>query len=286
MKHEEVLTVPADASVEQTLQLLHKNHLLSVPVVDKSGAVLGLVDLMDIVSFVLSVSPDPLALKKEELQSLEIAGRTMALEHIKNVIDASGKDPYVPISNKNKASMAIPYFAKGIHRLPVINDNGKLVGILAQSDIVRLLGENLHMGKLKVIGERKVTDLGLGLEKPLTVKKSDTVLRALHGLKHGVSALAVLESDGKLGGTFSVSDLIGLYKDTFPHFLLTVEDFLNQNSPKSLNSVVVYPTADLLSVVKELVGSGIHRVWVIDNDYRPAGVISMTDICKVVRDLQ
>ncbi len=35
-------------------------------------------------------------------------------------------------------------------------------------------------------------------------------------------------------------------------------------------------------VVKELVVSHVHRVWVIDDDFKPTGVISITDIAAVL----
>lgn len=65
-----------------------EHKLTSLPVVDTKdkNKCLGMVDTLDVASYVLSVAPDATQLKENELKSLEIAGRAMALETVRTIL--------------------------------------------------------------------------------------------------------------------------------------------------------------------------------------------------------
>lgn len=65
-----------------------EHKLTSLPVIDvkDKNKCLGMVDTLDVASYVLSVAPDATQLKENELKSLEIAGRAMALEAVRNIL--------------------------------------------------------------------------------------------------------------------------------------------------------------------------------------------------------
>jgi CBS domain-containing protein len=65
-----------------------EHKLTSLPVVDTkdNNKCLGMVDTLDVATFVLSVAPDATQLKENELKSLEIAGRAMALEAVRLIL--------------------------------------------------------------------------------------------------------------------------------------------------------------------------------------------------------
>jgi CBS domain-containing protein len=121
-----------------------EHKLTSLPVVDtkNKNKCLGMVDTLDVASYVLLVAPDATQLKENELKSLEIAGRAMALETVRSILstckpfmnffgsdldliqffflDASGRDPYVPIIENEACTFVINLFARGLHRVPII----------------------------------------------------------------------------------------------------------------------------------------------------------------------
>jgi hypothetical protein len=39
----------------------------------------------------------------------------------------------------------------------------------------------------------------------------------------------------------------------------------------------------LVDVIARLVDNGVHRLWIVDEQQKPTSVVSMTDICKVIR---
>jgi CBS domain-containing protein len=283
-----VVTVKSSGTVEDAIKVLTENKVLSAPVVNDKGESVGMIDMLDIVSAITKVKPDPVDLLENELRSLEISGRAMAFESVEKVVGLSGRDPLFPVNENAPASEVVDFFAKGIHRTPVFHaTESKIVGSCSQSTLIKLLSENLHMGNIKVIGAKTAKELGLGAAKPITVNKNDNVLKVLDTLqKNSISAVALVEDDGKLAGNFSASDLAGLYKEHFPSFLLPAFEFLNKHSPASLNSVCCTLDTTLLDITKELTSNKTHRLWVVDGDFKPIGVVSTTDIFKVVRDYQ
>jgi len=59
---------------------------------------------------------------------------------VKEIIDASQLDPVFPIKQSDSvASLIQGYFRQGIHRVPVLDNNGNFFGIVTQSDAVKLL---------------------------------------------------------------------------------------------------------------------------------------------------
>jgi CBS-domain-containing membrane protein len=58
-------------------------------------------------------------------------------------LDASKRDPFWTVDANESVGWLLNNFLKaGIHRVPVV-DNGKVVGIVSQSDVVKLLARNM-----------------------------------------------------------------------------------------------------------------------------------------------
>lgn len=89
-------------------------------------------------------------------------------------------------------------------------------------------------------------------------------------------------SIGRLMGTFSGTDLRGLFQEKFPSLLKPVLDFIREQHPQSLSCVTVPATAPLLDVVRLMAASRVHRVWMVNDSFEPIGVISMTDVLSAV----
>jgi CBS-domain-containing membrane protein len=193
-----------------------------------------------------------------------------------------------PIFVKNNEALLVQMFATGIHRVPILDEEGSLLLTVSQSSLIRQLANHLHQGKLKQYGEKNLKDYVLGQEKPVTISKDATVNDAINSIvENGVSALPVVDKDGVLVGNFSASDLKGMVTEQWPNFAETVEEFLKSHSKGSLTPVFCAEDISLLDVTNILAYGGhekarIHRVWVCDKDKKPVGAVSMTDIMKLV----
>lgn len=143
----EVITVTVDESVEQCARLLQEHNISGLPVLDAAGKVAGIVTEGDLIrrasrikapgyleilgGLIYLGSPKKFVEELQRAMSLE-AGQLMS----KNVISVKPED------NVEKAATLM--VEKNISRLPVIDEGGKLVGIVSRRDIMGSLynGQN------------------------------------------------------------------------------------------------------------------------------------------------
>lgn len=289
-----VITLKTTDWVEKAIKVLSEHKILSVPVIDernKLGCV-GLVDILDIVHYIEKVAPEDEALSENELKSLEVAGRAISMEEVGWIINASGKDPYIPVYFDSPITMALNLFADGIHRVLLFDQEGgdaKVLGAVAQMDIIRHLASKIKEGDMQHVANLPITKLGLADKPVFTVNVHDTVLAAVKLIvEHKVSGLGVLSGTGRLVGNFSASDCKGIYQDSFPSFLLHVGEFLDRHSPESLKPICCTPDATLGQVISELADSNVHHLFIVDvhDDFKLHSLVSATDIMRLIRDLE
>jgi 5'-AMP-activated protein kinase regulatory gamma subunit len=109
---------------------------------------------------------------------------------------------------------------------------------------------------------------------------------AISGFRHmmlnkELSALPVVDNEGKLIETLSTSDFHFINLDNFKDVLLPVKDFLEKRRFEYKQTLItVFPDQRLFNVVDSILMTGVHRVWVVDKNHKPIGVISLTDIMK------
>ncbi|KAG2386097.1 hypothetical protein C9374_002543 [Naegleria lovaniensis] len=298
---QKLVLLKEDETLQEVVNQLSQHHLLAAPVLDKHNKLIGMLSMLDIVQYIVAAAPEMDQLRN--LSDVAIAGRCITLQTAKHVMGFSTRDQYMPLKSNIPSTMAIELFSRGVHRCIVEEDvtTDLYIGTLSQTDIVKKLSEHLHMGKMKNLGEKLVKDLGLGLATPVSVNQNDVVLNGMKTLaKTGVSALPVVDHSGKLVGNLSASDLRGFYLDRLPHFELTTRSFLEQYSPKSLVPFFVeLEGLKFVDLVRKLVHPEIHdvlhgqtvkldhsmhRVWVVDDERKVTGVITLTDIMKVIMD--
>ncbi len=137
-----VVTVSITDSVEQCAKLLQENNISGLPVLDDSGRVTGIVTEGDLIrrasrikapgyleilgGLIYLGSPKKFVEELQRAMSLE-AGQLMS----KDVVFVKPDD-----SLEQAATLMVD---KGINRLPVIDDEEKLVGIVSRRDIMTRL---------------------------------------------------------------------------------------------------------------------------------------------------
>ncbi|KAI7845343.1 hypothetical protein COHA_001050 [Chlorella ohadii] len=184
--------------------------------------------------------------------------------------------------------------------------------IISQSDALRFLHK--HQAQLgEALLHATLEQLGI-TEKPCMCAAADaSVIDCLAGMVDSrVPALAVIDSydRGQLLGCLSISDLRGILPEHFEQMSEPVGDFLRgggwRGSPRwqpssprlgvaaefGIRSPETLPRAPSLAfctlqsrfgdVLDLLVTRHLHRVFICDADMRPAGVLSCTDILRLV----
>ena len=148
----EVISASIDDSVEKCAKLLMDNQISGVPVLDKSGRVVGMLTEGDLIRREAHYEAPGLieilggqVYLDDPLEFLENLRRAMALRAgrlmSREVISVSPEDPV-----ENAATEMVQH---NIDRLPVVNQERKLEGIISRKDIMRAL----FSGELE--GEKK-----------------------------------------------------------------------------------------------------------------------------------
>jgi CBS domain-containing protein len=140
----DVAVVHPDTSLLEAVKLMARRHISGMPVVDDAGAILGMISEGDLVRWHEGLTErqghwlDMLA-DGFELAPAFLAGIQEQSRKIKTVMSAGAT---TVTENALARDIAHLMYTKGIKRVPVVRD-GKLVGIVARSDLVRALAQKL-----------------------------------------------------------------------------------------------------------------------------------------------
>jgi len=263
LEKKDVVTVKSIDSLTHALKLLQENKILSVPVQD--GAVVGFLDELDIIYFAV--------------ENNDVTHTTCG-----SVMNHSHLNPYVTISkdvNLIKLCEAFCITHRDLHRAAVVNDNGEFTGIITQSKIIRYFAPHV---KHFDFGNSTVEVLGIGKRPIAIVNENDTVSHTIQILfDKKLSAAAIVDSDGKLIGSFCASDLKQYGEKPSPGEMLklTMKDYQSKVQHVDEYPAFVRKNTHCHVVVNKLNDLKIHRVYLVDKEQKPIGVINLSDIIEL-----
>jgi CBS domain-containing protein len=137
-----VMTVKPTDTVSEVAALLIEHRFNGLPVVDESGALLGLIAERD---FIASDSKIYLPTYIKILQETDfIQSKSTSLpESVQRIVKATAADvmnaEVVTVKPETELSEVTDIFAQQrVNPIPVVDGAGKLVGIIARSDLIKL----------------------------------------------------------------------------------------------------------------------------------------------------
>ena len=150
LKGQKVIEIAAEAPLAGGCETLVTNGVSSAPVFSsKTSTYVGMLDYRDIVSFVL------VAFHRRQLEKVDELEEPRLNDLVKRVVtggagdgevearmvsDLSHHNPFYSVLEASPLSTAIDILGKnGVHRMNVLGDDGKVKGVLSQTDIVRFL---------------------------------------------------------------------------------------------------------------------------------------------------
>jgi CBS domain-containing protein len=163
---------------------------------------------------------------------------------------------------------------------------------LSQSDVVQFLHANNHMlGEILDAPASDVANRGLRLqangryellERPSSITIHDRALDAFRKIhRDRVNAVAVINDDGCLVGEVSAADMRGLNRDRVDDLMRPIVAFLNTSLGGMPEPLTCRSKFTLSQVMAGITRSKTHRVWLVDDDEVPIGVITLTDILSM-----
>ena len=139
---EKVISVQPDTLISELAKIFLDNNISGVPVIDENNRVLGIVTESDLIfhskrlkvpavltildSFIFLDSPE-----KMEQELRKIAAASVTDIYTSPAVSITPDTPLDEI-----ASLMTD---KKIHTLPVLNDNGEMIGVVGKKDIIRTI---------------------------------------------------------------------------------------------------------------------------------------------------
>jgi CBS domain-containing protein len=140
----DVLVVHPDTPLLQAVTLMADRHLSGLPVVDRNGAIVGMISEGDLVRWHEGYSEKQahwLGLLADGFELAPAFVECIRAQH--NTVASAMSSGLVSVTEEKPArDIAHLMHQKGIKRVPVLRD-GKLVGIVSRSDLIRALAQRL-----------------------------------------------------------------------------------------------------------------------------------------------
>lgn len=208
----DVVTVTVDAPLKQAAHLLAQYRVSGLPVVDETGTVVGVLSEADILvkeggerkkhGGVLGWLLEPSEPWLEEKLDAVTAGEAMTAPALTIAPDRSVREA------------ALTMLEEGINRLPVVDEAGKLVGIVSRANLVRAFARTdgeiareieddvlrrtlwLEPGNVRVAVENGAVALEGRVETPSDVELLETMVRRVPGVVSVESSVTANEPAG------------------------------------------------------------------------------------------
>ncbi len=134
----DVITVGEQATIPQVANLLAKNAISAVPVVDSDGKVVGMVSEGDLLHRAETGTQRRRSWWLDMVASTNQLARDYIKSHAQTVKDVMTRDVISVTETTPMADIAVILEANGIKRVPVLRD-GRLVGIVSRANLVQAL---------------------------------------------------------------------------------------------------------------------------------------------------
>lgn len=127
-----VVTTHPDSTLKSAAAEMVRNGVSGMPVVDAEGKIVGMITEAD---FVATEAQKDMERGRRLLDALYVTAEPVPGDEL--VRNAMATPPILVPDHVNLSSAARIMHERGVKRLPVVDEEGKLVGIISRADIVR-----------------------------------------------------------------------------------------------------------------------------------------------------
>lgn len=133
-----VVTVSADDTLQTALELMSENRLTALPVIDGWGHCAGILSASDIVEITRNINEEIYDLGRGDEASYQWLRDNLA-EHdmARRIVDEFMTENLATVTaERSLPEAAAEMLRHRVHRLPVVDKEGKLLGIISTMDIL------------------------------------------------------------------------------------------------------------------------------------------------------
>jgi len=282
----QLVVVSSTETPVQGFEKLLKYNILAAPVYDEvAKKYTGFLDIRDLISYAV------FAFENRDKVAYKPKGPvyTTLIDDV-TVTYFSRRNPFHPVNSQATLWDVAQILAKGgVHRVPVVDSDGKLLNIVSQSTLIQLFNRELN-ASLKEVALLKILG-SLGTSPVLSVSADALAIDAFKLMDNSKrTGIAVVDSQLRLVGNTSGKDLklfIGS-TNSYDVLMLPILTFLNKIREEkidiSMPSIAALTDDTLGYVIQKLASTRVHRLYIVnsDTDYRPIRVISLTDILRYI----
>lgn len=288
-----IVTIDSKTSLHEAFEALLSNNILSAPVWD-GHQYIGFLDIRDLVSFVVFVYDQQKVQDNSRLQDLLLHGaeqfRMIGTDGV-TVSYLSRRHRFSPVKDEESMTKIVDLLSNPTtHRVPVVDAEGKIINIVSQSTIVKLLSQKcIKVGDPNEIDDSpQISECGVGSSPVLSVSRNETVINTFRLLDaKNKSGVALVDETGRLVGTTTGKDLgLFLRKPSLAALNRPIFEHLQEIRAQSIEirtpAIGVFGKDKLSRAIALLAATNVHRVFVVSDEasYTPVSVISITDVLK------
>lgn len=211
-------------------------------------------------------------------------------------------DPVAVRTDTPVAQLVDLAIREGVRTLPVLDEQGIVVGIVTDNDLLRRGGLALRLGLLPGLAPDERADLLRGAEQrtageimtapPITLLSSATLGSAAAVMTgHDLKRVPIVDGQGYLLGMLTRSDLLRelTFAESAPVWSVAGQEMpLNWQLPvariMATEVTTVPPTAPVSAVLQAMLATAQKRIVVVDAQGQPLGIITDGDLLTRSRE--
>ncbi|KAJ0334526.1 hypothetical protein COL5a_000586 [Colletotrichum fioriniae] len=278
-----LIVLDNDLLIKKSLNILIQNAIVSAPLWDSHNSrFAGLLTATDFINVIQYYCQFP-----DEMHKLE-QFRLSSLRDIEKAIGASpletvSVNPMRPLYEACRRMLKTR--ARRIPLVDVDDETGRemVVSVITQYRILKFIAVNNEHNT--VLLKKSLREIGLGTYKSLaTAQMHDSVLSVVDLMvKQNISCVPIVDKYNRLLNVFEAVDIIPCIKGgVYEELQSSIGEALVKRPDDSPGIYTCSPEDRLDSIFDTVRKSRVHRLIVVDDDNRLAGVISLSDILKYV----
>lgn len=262
-----VIVFDTALNVKRALNILLQNAIISAPLWDSAQSkFVGLLTAKDFVKLVAS--------------NCDWGASSFTLN---NIINSTTNSSIHPLKSLYEA--CIYMLQSSARRIPLVDRDDSLdkeivVSVLTQYRILKFVALNCKETRFLL---QPLADLNIGSWNIITATLDTPVLEAVKSLAtHEMSSIPIVDSDNKLINVYEAVDVLALLKIQDLDLNLSVGEALLKRSDDFEGVYTCTPQDSLFVVLETIRKSRLHRLFIVDNDGRLLGVLTLGDILKYI----
>lgn len=136
------VTVSPETSLQEAIQILAERDISGLPVVDKQGQLIGVISETDLTWQATGVDTPPYIMFLDSIIYLQNPAKHNEEVHKalgQTVGEAMSEKPATVQPNQLVREAARIMHEKKVRRLPVVNEQSELVGMITQGDVIKMM---------------------------------------------------------------------------------------------------------------------------------------------------